>query len=139
MLTQIVFLLESFSAIFILWLGVYIITRDLPHHSEPNRESNRGSNSRWQRPPLLVGVGTMLFAVYLFGIAMEIIVPTAAEFIQWQRVTWWTVPIATLLFLWAVILLTTGQPWLYYWQRIVLPVLATVALFLAIGIIQFPK
>jgi hypothetical protein len=126
MMSQLVFLLESLSATFMLWLGVYIITRDLPHQ-------RRGA-SGWQRPPLLVGVGTVLFAIYLFGIAMEIIAPTPAEFIRWQRITWWTVPLATLLFLWSVILLTVPTAWLPYWQRVALPLLALLALLLSVGI-----
>lgn len=45
--TQIIFLFESAGAAFILWLGLFIITRDLP--------LRKGARFRWQRPALLAG------------------------------------------------------------------------------------
>ncbi len=137
MLRDTLFLLESLSATFILWLGLYVLTRDLPL----GRES--GSAITWQRPALIAGAGTLLLAIYLLGITMGIVAESAAEYLRWQRATWWTVPVASALFIWAIsltlplinpVLPIRNTRWRMLWRRIGLPVIFTVAGLLALGV-----
>ncbi len=141
MLRDTLFLLESLSATFILWLGLYVITRDLPLGEGSNQLG--GKVPAWQRPALIAGAGTLLLAVYLLGITMNIVAESAAEYLRWQRATWWTVPVASALFIWAVSLTlplispalsTQNSRWRALWQRVGLPLIFTVAGLLALGV-----
>ena len=112
MFAQTIFLVEVLSAAFILWLGLYIITRDLPWR--------RTGSRRWLRPALLSGNALILLAVYLYGIAMESVARSPSDFLLWQQSTWWGVPIAVLLFVWSVMILTrTGEK--KSWTRVLYP------------------
>ena len=130
MLRDLLFLLESLSATFILWLGLYVITRDLPLGKET------GKAAAWRRPALIAGAGTLLLAIYLLGITMGIVAESAAEYLRWQRATWWTVPVASALFIWAISLTlplisapspTRNPRWRMLWRRVGLPLIFTVA------------
>ena len=64
---------------------------------------------------------------------MESVARSPADFLLWQQATWWTIPIAAMLFLWAVLLLTRvgeGRPWL----RVVFVTTFIYANLLALGV-----
>lgn len=126
MAVKVIFLVEVLIAAFVLWLGVYIITRDLPWRHESARP--------WWRPPLLAGAGLILASVYLYGTAMETVSVQQEEFLRWQRVTLWGIPIAIVCFFWAIVLLTCSGRESPPWTRALLPVSVFIAGFLAIGI-----
>lgn len=111
MLNQFIFLAENVSAAFILWLGLFIITRDLARASDA---------FDWQHSPaLFAGIATTLLTIYLFGVAMQTVAHTPGEFILWQKSTWWTTPIAILAFFWSVLLLVFKPKLnpLSFWRR----------------------
>lgn len=56
-------LVEVLSAAFVAWLGLYVITRDLPFRRIGPRQ--------YFRVGLLAGNAMILLAVYFYGIAME--------------------------------------------------------------------
>jgi len=98
-----IFLAENLCASFILWLGLYIISRDLPYTRE---EPYPG-----RRPPQLVGYSMVFLSIYLYGIAMEVFAATPGEYLLWQRATWWSIPPCVVCFFWAVVFLAReGQP-----------------------------
>jgi drug/metabolite transporter (DMT)-like permease len=84
MLRVALFSLEClFSGVF-LWLGLYLITRD-----HPNR-----AIKLWQRSALSMGIALLFAAVYLLGIAMELILEGPSRIVTWQRLTGWAVSLA---------------------------------------------
>ena len=125
MASQIIFVIEVLSAAFVAWLGLYVITRDLPFR--------RIGPRRYFRVGLLAGNAMILLCVYYYGIAMESVAQSPEEFLLMQQATWWGIPIAAAFFLWSAMLLThTGEGSI--WARILYSVTFAYALFLAIGI-----
>ncbi len=106
MLKIIVFLIESFGSSFVFWLGLFICTRSI---ASPLLGAKR--TNLWLNPPLMAGSAITLLAFFLFGVAMQTIAETPQHFLIWQRLTWWTIPIAMYGFCWATISL-------YYRQQV---------------------
>ncbi len=125
MLTKIVFMTEIISAAFVLWLGLYVITRDLPWRNTGPR--------RWLRTPLLAGFALALFSIYVYGNAMETLAQSQEEYFFWQRLTWWVAPLAVLLYLWAAINLFR-QDGDALWTRLFYTITFLYAAALAVGI-----
>lgn len=65
----------------------------------------------WQNPPLMAGSAITLLSFFLFGVAMQTIAETPQHFLLWQRLTWWTIPVALYGFCWATLAL-------YYRQQV---------------------
>lgn len=126
MSVPIVFLIEVLAASFVLWLGLYIITRDLPWRHEDVR--------LWERPPLLVGTGLVLASIYFYGRAMEMVSVLAEEFIRWQQITQWGVPIGIFCCFWTVVLLTCSGRESPAWVQALYPTSAVVSALFALGI-----
>ena len=125
MVSQLIFMVEVLSAAFIAWLGLYVVTRDLPWRESGSR--------RYFRTGVLAGNALILLSIYLYGIALESIAQSPSEFLRLQQSTWWGIPIAAVFFLWTTMLLThlgEGRAW----TRIFYIVSFGYALFLAIGI-----
>lgn len=93
-LRTLLFLIQLGAAAYTLWFGLYVIARV---------RLFAGPDWRAQRPGTYMGVTMVLLGVYLLGIAMETVATTAAEFLLWQRLTWWTSAVGVALFLLAVI------------------------------------
>ncbi len=125
MIKQLIFMTEVISAAFVLWLGLYVITRDLPWRNTGHR--------RWLRTPLMAGLALIFFAIYVYGNAMEVLAESAAEYFFWQRLTWWVAPLAVLLFLWSVIVLFRHEGD-GLWMRLFYVVTLLYAVALAVGI-----
>ena len=126
MAVQILFLVEVLLAAFVLWIGLYSITRDLPWRREAQRI--------WQRPPLMAGAGMILGSIYLFGNAMKMVSTTPEEFVLWQRFTLWGIPIAIVCFFVAVVELTcSGRP-APQWVRALILIVAVIAVALGFAI-----
>lgn len=98
-MNQIVFFAEVLCVAFVLWLGIFVVSRDF---AVENR-------SLWQRSALLAGIATILLGFYFLGVAMQTISETGQEFIRWQKITWWVVPGAVVLFFRSVVLITEKE------------------------------
>jgi hypothetical protein len=123
--TQVIFIVEVLSAAFVAWLGLYVITRDLPFR--------RNGPRQYFRVGLLAGNAMILLAVYFYGIAMETVATSPQEFLRLQQATWWGIPIGAIFFLWSAMLLTrTGEN--STWVRVFYVLSFAYALFLAMGI-----
>jgi hypothetical protein len=128
MLRSAFFLLLAAGSSFVVWLGLFIVTRELP--------AQWNLKSILRRPAVLAGAALLLLAVFLFGVTMQTLAATPAEFIRWQRATWWTVPLAEWLFLWALIrevYYPYGTPQQWRWIRWGVFGLLGYALLVALG------
>lgn len=106
MLKTSVFLVESVGAAFVFWLGLFISTRSIA----PQR-ARLAQYYLWKNPSLLAGSAITLLAFFLFGVAMQTVAETPQQFLIWQQLTWWTIPVAMYGFCWSTILL-------YYRQQV---------------------
>lgn len=99
------FYAESLTGGLFLWLGLYILSRGFP--------LDRGAEKRrwWRHGTFAAGLSFVLTAWFIFGIALRSIVVDQDEYVLWLRLTWWSVPLALVLWLRAVWLIPAkGEP-----------------------------
>ncbi len=128
MFAQLFILFEVLISGSVLWLGLYIITRDIPWRHE--------TQSAWQRPAQLVGFGLIIASIYLYGSVMMTISSSPQEYARWQQLAQWGIPISIVCFFWSVVMLTSRVGKTPKWLKWLLPIAAAIALLLAIGIVS---
>lgn len=91
------FIVESALFGLFVWLGLFLLNRVFLQ--------NNTSGTMWRYPALYCGIGALLFAGFLLGVAMQSIATTAADYVLWQKLTWWTVPLGAAFYVGATLLL----------------------------------
>ncbi len=97
MFQKTMYIVETVAGGSFLWLGLYLFTRELP--------VQRTGPYWWRRPALLASLAMMLTSIFLFGTAIQSITTTMSDFVLWQKLTWWPVPVAVALWLWVILLI----------------------------------
>ena len=82
---SILFHIEILFAGYFFWVGLYVLFRALRHESKPENEIPPW----YERLEVQGATAVILVAIYMLGIAMELVSDTPAEYIGWLRGTWW--------------------------------------------------
>ncbi len=80
------------------WLSLYLLSR----HLLPEGAASPPV-ARWREPWMAAGLSLAMAAVYAFGAAARLTASAPARYLTWFHLSWWAVPLATGLWLWAVI------------------------------------
>ena len=99
---QALFVIQLVAATYMLWLGLYMLTRISLLHQDDKEYADY--YSAW-----FIAVACIMTSAYLLGVAMETVVRSPEEFLLWHRLTWWTSVYGGAFFLFTVIYLDADR------------------------------